>query len=515
MLCVRPVLPQAPILAVDPKTLPSIGAVDERYQSYNIEMLEVTGGRFWKPYAEASSTSPAEAQKPAATPAGMSADLYAYRPPKDLSNPRLRALAAALGPAYVRVSGTWSNSTYLPKADESLTDPPAGYNSILTRAQWKGVVDFAHATGSELVTSFAISSGTRDASGAWTPEEAQHVLDYTSALHGSIAAAEFMNEPTFATMGAAPKGYKAEQYGRDFHTFAAFARKQAPGMKIAGPGSIGETTDPSNALSKVPGFIPTPQLLKAMGDGTVDIFSYHAYGGVSKRCGAMGGGFGSTEDTALSEQWLARTDGILAYYKQQRDQSDAGKPIWLTETGETACGGNPWASTFLDSFRYLDQLGRLAKGGVQVVMHNTLAASDYGLLDENNYAPRPNYWAALLWRRLMGTTVLDAGVPLQPGLHVYAHCLRNQPGGVALLVIQTDREHAHSLQISAGGMLYALSAPVLNGQQVNLNGATLALGSHDELPVMEGVPSPAGMHSFAPGTITFAAFPKAGNKACR
>jgi hypothetical protein len=25
-----------------------------------------------------------------------------------------------------------------------------------------------------------------------------------------------------------------------------------------------------------------------------------------------------------------------------------------------------------------------------------LAASDYGLLDETSFAPRPNYWAALL-----------------------------------------------------------------------------------------------------------------------
>ena len=30
----------------------------------------------------------------------------------------------------------------------------------------------------------------------------------------------------------------------------------------------------------------------------------------------------------------------------------------------------------------------------------------------------------LLWRRLMGTTVLDPGVPIQAGLHVYAHCQR-------------------------------------------------------------------------------------------
>ena len=71
-----------------------------------------------------------------------------------------------------------------------------------------------------------------------------------------------------------------------------------------------------------------------------------------------------------------------------------------TETADAACGGNPWAATFLDTFRYLDQLGRLAKQGVQVVAHNTLAASDYGLLDEHTFAPRPNYWGALLWRRL-------------------------------------------------------------------------------------------------------------------
>src|SRR5229473_8241859 len=109
-----------------------------------------------------------------------------------------------------------------------------------------------------------------------------------------------------------------------------------------------------------------------------------------------------------------------------------------------------WPSTglsFLDTFRYLDQLGRLARAGVQVVMHNTLAASDYGLLDENAFAPRPNYWGALLWRQLMGSTVLDSGVPIQTGLHVYAHCQRGAPGGVSLLIINTDRNASHSLML--------------------------------------------------------------------
>ena len=42
------------VLAADPSIvpaqLPRIGTVDERFQSYNIEMVEVTGGRFWRPY---------------------------------------------------------------------------------------------------------------------------------------------------------------------------------------------------------------------------------------------------------------------------------------------------------------------------------------------------------------------------------------------------------------------------------------------------------------------------------
>src|SRR3954452_16982882 len=92
-------------LSITPSTMVGIGTVDERYQSYNVEMVEVTGGRFWKPYGAESDAAGAPG---ADTPAGMNADLYQYRPPIDLDNARLRKLAAALAPAYVRVSGTWA-----------------------------------------------------------------------------------------------------------------------------------------------------------------------------------------------------------------------------------------------------------------------------------------------------------------------------------------------------------------------------------------------------------------------
>src|SRR5580658_2157220 len=124
--------------SINPAAMPRVGTIDERFQSYNIEMVEVTGGRFWKPYASksADTTIPNANQ-----PVGMDPSLYEYRPPIDLSKARLRKLAAALGPAYLRVSGTWANTTFFQDSDAPApAAPPDGFKAVLTRAEWKGVV---------------------------------------------------------------------------------------------------------------------------------------------------------------------------------------------------------------------------------------------------------------------------------------------------------------------------------------------------------------------------------------
>lgn len=55
-------------------------------------------------------------------------------------------------------------------------------------------------------------------------------------------------------------------------------------------------------------------------------------------------------------------------------------------------------------------------------MHNSRAASDYGLLDQHTLGFRPNYWANVLWHRWIGTTVLDPHVSGAPDTYVYAQC---------------------------------------------------------------------------------------------
>jgi hypothetical protein len=467
-----------------PGALPRIGEIDQRFQSYNVEMVTVTGGPFWKPYGTRQDSG-----------------LYTERPPIDLADPRLRRLAAALGPAYLRISGSWANATYFADMDGDIRVPPPGYNGVLTRGEWRGVIDFAAAVGAEIVTSFAVGQGSRDALGVWRPEQAQRLLARTRSLGGHIAAVEFINEPDLAPQNAVPPGYDAAAYERDFRRFRDAVKTDSPETLIAGPGSIGDGAAPSSRLG--------PRDLLAATARDLDVISYHHYGALSPRCGGH-----DRPAQALTGAWLSGTDTALAFYKTLRDEYAPGKPVWLTETADAACGGNAWDATFLDSFRYLDQLGRLARSGVAVVMHNTLSGSDYGLLDERSFAPRPNYWAALLWHRLMGATVLDAGVPMQDGLHVYAHCDPGQPGGVTILAINmSDKPRTLALPLAA--MRYTLHAPRLQGSAVRLNDTKLSLGHNDALPELAGKPTAAGDVALAPRTITFAAIPTAANPACR
>src|SRR5438105_1155121 len=470
--------------SVAPSSMPRIGTVGARFQSYNIEMVELTGGRFWKPYRSKHDLQGAPAPRSGSdAPPGMDSNLYEYRPPIDLTDARLRKLAAALAPAYVRVSGTWANTTYFADSENPPSAPPAGFNGILTRQQWRSLVDFSQAVDARIVTSFSAGPGSRDAGGIWEPDQARRLLAYTRSVGGSIAAAEFINEPNLAAVGGLPAGYDASAYGRDFAIFRSLLKQSFPDSMILGPGTVGETTIASDLLAA-----STPGL---------DAVSYHYYGTLSARCGGK-----LTPETALSESWLAGTDRVLNFYRTLRDQFAPGKLIWLTETADAACGGNPSAATFLDTFRYLDQLGRLAKAGVQVVMHNTLVGSDYGLLDEQTRQPRPNYWGALLWRRLMGTTVLDAGMPVQSGLHVYAHCQSDVAGGVAILVINTDRNAPRALMLPTASERYTFDAVNLADIDVRLNGRMLKLTADDELPSIAGVPTLARTVTFAPASNT-------------
>lgn len=486
----------APSASLQLDRLKKLGTVSERYQAYNVEMVEVTGGRFWAPYG------------------GPADERYRQRPPIDLTNPRLVALARALGPSLLRVSGTWANNTYLEAEGEHLSAPPAGFVQVLTRAQWKNVVAFSKAVDAPIVTSFAVSNGTRDANGVWTPTQAQRLVDLTREAGSSLYAAEFFNEANMPSAAPQmPKGYTAENYAAEFRLFRDWARKAVPEMKILGVGGVGE----AGLLKDVPvpaemgSHVGTEDMMKA-NPGSVDAVSYHFYGSVSQRCAGLGIGT-AIKDNALTAQWLDLTLRDYRYYAALRDRYEPGKPMWNTETAQAACGGSPWASTFLDTFRYLNQNAALAQQGLQVVMHNTLAASDYALIDRDTLAPRPNYWAAVLWKRTMGATVLASPRSPSPALRLYAHCLAGKPGGVAVMALNTGAV-AQKIDLGGKGLGWTMTGQPLDTRAVLVNGKAPALSEDLRLTGLESVA--VSSRVTVPGhAIAFYAVPGAANPACR
>jgi hypothetical protein len=491
------------VLTLNPATLPKIGMTDPRYESYNFDLVAITG---MAPHsAIGAGESKADSQDDAMAHKVLSG--VTLEKPLDLSNPRLRKLAAGLAPAYLRVSGTAANSVWFENEDAATTaPPPAGYGSVLTRAQWAGVISFAKASDAKLVTSFTVNSAVRDAKGVWTPKVAAPLVAFTKARGGSIYAAELFNEPNLPSYGGVPAGYNAAMFARDQAAYRAFAQSAAPAMKLAGPGDVTAANLP------MPGALTAEAMLSANPGPKFDVISYHFYPAVAARCAPAASPVGTTPAAALSEEWLARTDNSFQAHKTLRDKYAPGAPIWNTETAGAACSGAVWDMTFLDSFRYLDQLGRLAKQGADVVFHQTLVGGNYGLLDPQTLAPRPNYWAAWLWKRFMGATVLDAG-PILPGFHIYAHCAVEGHGAVALLAINNG-DAAGDLSVGGNAQVYTLTADTLQSPIVKLNGTELALGARDSLPRINPLTRTGGMRLPA-HTISFVILRGAANPACR
>lgn len=504
-------IPGALRAQTDPHRMSVTGMVSPRFESYNIEMVEVIGGRFWKPYG----ATPIKDMPAPSGLVGMDPALYEQRKPIDLDNPRLRKLAAALGPAYVRVSGSWANTVYFQDSDAATPAAlPQGFGGVLTRAEWRGVSDFAKAVHAEIVTSFGVTTGDRNADGVWQPEQAIAFLRYSNSIGAPIAAAEFFNEPTFARIAGMGSAYSGASYARDFAAFRPVFRKYEPNAVLLGPGSVGEGAPLAGNMMQM---LPTKDMLQSGGGVGIDAFSYHFYPAVSERCAAhapASAHMGTSPAEALSDSFLSTTNTVEQFYAGLRDEYTPGKPMWLTETGQAACGGDRWAATYLDTFRYLYQMGSLARRDVQVVMHNTLAASDYGLIDERTLQPRPDYWAALLWHNLMGTTVLDAGANPDPKVKVFAQCTRDKPGDVTVLALNVDAAGAKSLVLPERSERYSLTASEPTSKAVDLNGTVLQVAADGDVPATRGASEAKGSVQIAPLSVNFFVV-DAKNPACK
>ncbi len=491
-------------IALDPSRLTELRRVTPYLLSYNIEMTEVTGGTFWKPYTPAQIAGD-EAFPPIKDFSELQ-KLMAVFAPVDLYDQRLRALAAALGPVWVRVSGSWATKTYYDFDGRTGGKAPEGFQSVLTEAQWKGVLDFVRAVGAKLLVSVANCEGIHAAGQPWDPAQAKLLFDYSRDYGVPIDAAEFMNEPNMMEMSGAPHGYPAEHFARDQDLFFRFVRENYPGTLLVGPCATGDASlmgemggDTGKLMASMP-HVGSDTLLDLCRE-KADVFSYHYYNGISERGSIMGGHWDAAD--AAGEAYLAVAGNACRGYAPMRDKYCPGAQMWVTESGDAGCGGNTWASTYLDVLRYANELAAFSAVTDGVIFHNTLCSSDYGLLDHADFSPRPNYWLALLWNRLMGPAVYDTGEAIREGVHLYAHSRRDGKDGAVYLLINNSTAEATTVDLPCPAQRYTLSAESLRAPQALLNGRPLAVDGLCGLPALEPVEQPAGPFQAAPASVTF------------
>ena len=495
----------AQFVALNPGKLTALREIDERLVSYNIEMTEVTGGTFWKAYTEAQVDGIEEF--PVIKDWRNMGNLQQWYDPIDTTNPRLIKLAKELGTAWVRVSGTWANKTYYDFDGKCNGKVPEGFQNVLTKKQWLSLLDFVKAIDGKLLVSIANCPGIHAAHEPMPFDQAD-LLFRTSKEYGvPIAAAEFTNEPNLIAVSGLPAGYTPADHARDHDLFGAWLKENYPECLFVGPCTVGDidmfgkgNEGAGGGLAAGYEMISTEAML---GDykSPMDVFSYHYYNGVSERGAAMGGHW--PYETILSEFYLSIAAHCARQYAPKRDRYVPGGQMWVTESGDAGCGGNTWASTYADVPRTLNELGEFSTVTSGVIFHNTLASSDYGFLKHGTFEPRPNYFAVLLWNRLMGKTCYATGEEIREGAHVYCHSRKDGKEGKAYLVINNSWTETTTVELPGEAEVYALTGTTgMRSRTMCLNGKELVLGENDTLPELTGV-SLSGKVEIAPGGCTF------------
>jgi hypothetical protein len=479
-----------------PSPFAHVADVSERFVSFAVDTDQVVGGTFWDP-AGGLEMVPV--------------------PPYDFTRPRLRNLAAALAPAYLRIGGSAADRTYY-DLDGASDGPPPGFELVLTGDQWDAAADFARALGFELIFTFATGRGPRDAHGSWTADNARELLRHARRYDQPLAAIEFGNEPNLLAVRAKLPGYAADDYARDFATFRALRDAEAPALSVLAPGNVYTRTQGEDI---VPGFVfgpRTSETLPLVG-ASVDGVNYHYYAAISTRCPL---GPRVTVETALLPEYLDGVDEAADAIDDLRDRYAPGVPAWLTETGGQSCGGQAGvADRFVNTFWFLNTLGRLARRGHSVVVRQTISGSTYGLVDELTLQPRPDYWAAFLWRRFMGTRVLSISDRTLPAAaRLYTHCLRDSDGAVAILALNPSPAESFELPLNALGLTgpfetYTATATSLDSPEILVNGEPVFTAEDGTplpiVPIDTGGPTAR----IAPQSWAFIVAPAAHVAACR
>jgi heparanase 1 len=449
---------------------------------------------------------------------------------RDLSDPFLSYLGKGSLPGYLRFGGAGNDGLNYPlnitAGDGTCGPPPKSYKGhfrCMNRTWFDNLMNFASDSTAKIV--FGINIDPKTKSGGWDPAQARSVMEYAIKKGYTFYGFELGNEQN--------GNYSPNLAAGAFQTLAKLLAELWPSAetrpKIIGPDIHGFHQDPATD-KKSAGLL---QYLGEFGETAAKLgvpmhaLTHHEYIEVPEY------------PAAPANASIFDLTGLIAKAVNHTLSTKApGVQIWAGEIGPHN-GGSPgcdhsnmrWAN-FGDAFWYLDAMGQKAANGYSVFCRQDFVGIDYGMIDCATYNPLPDYYAGMLWSRLMGREVLsvDTAALAKQSEHirVYAHCApaTSNPTDrmVTVLVLNTSptltinatlhlgSTGAHkrvewvltgpdgtaSTEMALGGILLALR---------NSTGGSIEGASHPLLPTLEGntvaIAEAVDMVEMAPKSIAF------------
>ncbi|KAG9468830.1 hypothetical protein GDO78_021873 [Eleutherodactylus coqui] len=280
-------------------------------------------------------------------------------------------------------------------------------NATITKRTIDLLYRFTNCSGLHLI--FGLNALVRNENDHWNSSNAKLLIDYCDSKKYNMSW-ELGNEPNSfkKKSGLHIDGF---QLGKDFITLhnllSKYSRYRMSGL--FGP-DIGQPKKSSQKMLK--------SFLKAGGKVINSVTWHHYY--VDGRTASM--------QDFVNPVILDTLSSEIKTVLRIVDDTVPGKSVWLGETSSAYGGGSPGLSnTYIDGFMWLDKLGTSAKLGIGAVMRQALfGAGSYNLVD-SDFEPLPDYWVSLLFKKLVGSIVLNASfrstkdVTVE-SIRVYLHC---------------------------------------------------------------------------------------------
>ncbi|KAJ0057500.1 hypothetical protein NL108_009239, partial [Boleophthalmus pectinirostris] len=404
-------------------------------------------------------------------------------------SPKIRALARALSPAFLRFGGTRQDfMVFTPQDVWGSKVPPAADvcdNNVLpswledklkkdwvqqqiilkredlqrkyrkvkfTEATVDQLYTFSNCSGMELI--FGLNALLRTADNHWNSSNAQALMHYCASRQYKMSW-ELGNEPNSYEKKA---GIRIDgfQLGQDFVRLRMIMLESKFYQKsgLYGP-DVGQPRD--HRIDILEGFLQS-------GSEAIDACTWHHY--------YVNGRDTSLEDfldPQVLDTLTLKTNEVLQKVKQASPQ----KKVWLGETSSAYGGGALGLSdTFVAGFMWLDKLGLGAKLGLNVVMRQVFIGSgSYHLIDDN-LDPLPDYWLSVLYKRLVGQQVLSVKAfgnytLFSKRVRLYLHCTdkKSSTNGAVTLIAMNLNHKAVMVSVPAHMASSTVVAFVLESDQ--------------------------------------------------